>query len=264
VRIFSLNVPAGNDRALILAYSSPLQGYALVGAKSLMNQPVPGALNGGSQVVLGPADAVTVYQPITYSNAPAAYSAPVTIADYIMSGGRGFSIGNYTTSFPVFPSGAAVGGDFYETFAMAASSAKPTEMMILAKSFTSAGPLSFAFPSPWPYAGPQPAALPTFDLSYAGFGGKTGVYEAAYMDWSKPTVGNYEIYVVASSNYLNGAAALAVPDLSALPGFLAPPSAGTSVNWVALIAQDSAGIAMPLSSSATITTVENSGTYTVP
>jgi hypothetical protein len=263
---FNLNVPAGNDRVLILAYNNlGLQGSSLVGAKSLTNQSVPGVLDGGNQVVLGPADAVVARQPITYANVPGGYGEPVTIGDYIIAAsGGGFSFGNYTTDFPVFPAGAAVSGDYYQAFAMAKSSAKPTQMMILGKSFTSAAPLFFNFPPPWSYAGPQPAARPTFDLAYSGFPSKTGTYMAAYTDWTVSTTGIYEIYMVASSNYLKGATTLTVPDLTGLAGFVAPPSSGSNVNWVALIAQDSVGIAMPMSSSATITTVENGGTYTVP
>jgi hypothetical protein len=260
---FNLNVPAGNDRVLILAYSNlGLQGSSLVGAKSLTNQLVPGALNGGDQVVLGPADAVVTWQPINYANAPGGYSEPITIGNYIIGGG--FSFGNYTTEFPVLPAGAVVSGDYYEAFAMAKNSAKPTEMMILGKSFTSAGPLSFSFPPPWSYAGPQPAIRPTFDFNYSGFSSKTGTYMAAYTDWTISTTGIYEVYLVASANYLNGANSLSVPDLSGLAGFIAPPPSGTNVNWVALIAQDSAGIARPMSANSTITTVENGGSYTVP
>ena len=263
---FSLNVPAGNDRVLVLAYQNQgLQGVSLVGAKSLTNQSVPGALNGGNQLVLGTSDAVTVRQPITYSNAPGGYTAPITIADYITgSAGGGYSFGNYTTEYPVLPAGAVVSGDFYEAYAMASNTAKAGEMMIVGKSFTSAGPLSFAFPAPWSYAGPQPAARPTFDFGYSGFAGKSGTYAAAYIDWTVSTAGIYEVYLVSSANYLNGSTSLSVPDLSGLTGFIAPPATGTKVNWVALMAQDSVGIAMPMSSNATITTVENGGSYTVP
>lgn len=263
---FNLNVPTGNDRVLILAYNNlGLQGNSLVGAKSLTNQPVPGALNGGNPVVLGPADAVVTRQPITYANVPGGYSQPATVGDYIIApSGGGFSFGNYTTDFPVFPAGAVVSGDYYEAFAMAKNAAKPTEMMILGKSFTSAGPLSFNFPPPWSYGGPQPAARPAFDFAYSGFLSKTGTYMAAYTDWTVPTTGIYEIYMVASANYLNGATTLTVPDLTGLTGFVAQPPSGTNVNWVALIAQDSAGIAVPMSASSTITTVENGGSYTAP
>lgn len=262
---FNLNVPVGNDRVLILAYNFGLQGSSLVGAKSLTNQTVPGGLNGGNQIVLGPADVVVTRQPITYANVPGGYSEPVTVGDYIIAPtGGGFSFGNYTTDFPVLPASAVVSGDYYEAFATAKNSAKPTEMMILGKSFTSAGPLSFSFPLPWSNAGPQPATRPTFDFAYSGFPARTGTYMAAYTDWTVPTTGIYEIYMVASSNYLNGATTLTVPDLTGLAGFVASPTSGTNVNWVALIAQDSGGIAMPMSANSTITTVENGGSYTVP
>jgi hypothetical protein len=260
-----LSVPAGTDRVEIVAFNSTAQGLTALAAKNFSNQAVPGALNGGAQVVLGASDLTTTPQPITYSNVPAGYSAPSMTADFVLAGGGGFAVASGTTTqYPAVPVGAVVSGDFYEIFASAKNAAKPTEMMICAKSSTTAGPVSFTFPAPWSYAGPTPATLPTFDFSYAGFNGKTGVFATGRTDWNNPTVGNVEFEIVASANYLGGSTSLAFPDLSGLAGFVAPPASGTNVSWVALMAQSSFGSPQPMPTNATITTVENSGTYTAP
>jgi hypothetical protein len=261
---FSLNVPAGNDRVEIVAFNGTAQGLTALAARSFSNQTVPGALNGGAQVVLGASDLTSNPQPITNSNVPAGYTTPFATADFILAGGGGFAVATGATQYPVLPAGAAENGDFYEIFSSARNAAKPTEMMICAKSSTTAGPVSFTFPTAWSYAGPTPAILPTFDFSYPGFTVKTGVFATATMDWNNPLVGNLEIVVVASANYLNGSSRVAIPDLSGLTGFVSPPSSGTTVGWVALMAQSSVGAPQPMPTNATITTVANSGSYLVP
>jgi hypothetical protein len=260
---FNFSAPVGNDRVEVLAYNSTSQGATVVGVKSFSNQAVPGSLNGGSPVIFTQADQ-TILQTITYTNVPNGYSSPFTAVGYLFGGAGGTSIATATTQYPELPAAAAVSGDFYEFFATARNAGKPTEMAIVAKSATTAGPMTFAFPAPWIYAGPSPAALPTFDLSYSGFSGRTGVYQTALANWYNPNIGTLEISVVASANYLNGSTMVSFPDLSGLAGFVSPPSSGTQVAWVALIAQSSAGEPQPMSSNATIATVENGGNFTVP
>jgi hypothetical protein len=105
--------------------------------------------------------------------------------------------------------------------------------------------------------------LPTFDFSYAGLGGKNGSFDSAFLLWATADVID-QYLVIASSNYLQGSTTVAFPDLSGIAGFMAQPPSGTVVVWVSLIAQDSLGVSQPLTANATITTVENSGKYTVP
>ena len=260
---FSVDAPTGNDRVEVLAFNSTSGTSTLVGAKSFSNQSVPGALNGGSLVVFTSADETTL-QPITYSDVPGGYSAPSTGVAYQYGGAGGSWIASATAQYPVLPAGAMVSGDFYEFFATAQNAGKPTEMAIVARSTTTAGPMQFSFPSPWIYAGPTPAALPSFDFSYSGFTGRSGVFETAIVTWHNPALGNLEFLALTSANYLKGTNAIKFPDLSAINGFIPPPSSGTQVTWVALIAQSSAGEPQLMPSNASITTVENGGSYTVP
>lgn len=73
-----------------------------------------------------------------------------------------------------------------------------------------------------------------------------------------------QIAVTASANYQNGSTTLAIPDLSALPGFVPAPASGTLVIWVSLIEENGLGIQQSMSNNPVIASVENSGFYTVP
>jgi hypothetical protein len=263
---FSLNAPAGNDRVEVLAYNNVAQGATstatLVAAKNFANQTVPGALNGGTQVVLGAGDATT-NQMIAYSNVPSGYSAPSTQIRFDMGGHGDFSIATAATQYPVLPAGAVASGDFYEFSSAAANSAKPSEITVVTKFLANPGAVSLAFPSPWSYAGPSPAVLPSFNFSYSGFSGDDGVFDSVLLGWAAPT--NFNQYrVIASSNYLAGSTIVAFPNLSNIEGFIAQPPSGTEVTWVGQITQSSLGVSQPISSNATIKTVGNDGSYTVP
>jgi hypothetical protein len=263
---FSLNAPSGNDRVEVLAYNNVPDGgtsvATLVAAKNFTNQTIPGALNGGSPVVLGAGDETSI-QTIAYANVPTGYSAPSTQVDFNMGGHGRFPIATASTQYPLLPAGAISGSDFYEFFSTATNSSKPSEQMIVTKDMANPGALSFTFPSPWSYAGPSPAALPSFTFSYSGFSGNAGVYDTALLGWS--TSGSLTQYLmIASSNYQGGATTMAFPDLSNVAGFPAPPPSGTGITWVAAVTQSSKGVSQPISSNATITTVANFGFYTVP
>jgi hypothetical protein len=257
---FSLTVPAGTDRVEVLAYDTTTQGFqatsTLLAARNLDNQTVPGSLNGGAQVVFTAADRTTA-QTITYSNLPAGYSGS-TLAELIMAGGAGgFSVSQSSTQYSVVPAAAMKAGDSYAFVANAMNSANPTQMMIVATSSTTAVPVSFTFPEPWSYSGPAPAALPVFNIAYTGFTQTTGVTQSAVISWGFALTS--QIFISATASYQGGSTALAIPDLSALSGFLPPPPSGTPVIWVALIAQNNTSSSTPI-----LTSVENSGTYTVP
>ena len=262
VASFSLNAPMGSDRVEVLAFNrvsqGPLQTFSLVAAKNFSSQPIPGALNGGSPVVLGSADETT-QAPITYSNIPSGSSAPSTIVIYQMAGGGAFSIADSAVSqYPVLPPGAVQNGDSY-VFVATARNGFQAESSTITNSAGAA--VSFVFPDPWSYAGPTPAALPTFDLNYTGFAGQGNVRESASVGWSVGAYSEDFITIAATANYLNGGTTLAIPDLSGTQGFLANPASGVQAVWAAQISQSTGGTAGSLTASKS---VQNGGTYTVP
>jgi hypothetical protein len=123
------------------------------------------------------------------------------------------------------------------------------------------GPQAFTFPTPWTYAGPTAAALPTFNFDYAGFSGTTDVTREGIIEWSSGTSVS-SINMLASANYQNGATAISIPDLSGITGFIAPAPTGTTIHWQAGIGQ---GVSVgSVDSSSTVTSVGNSGAYTEP
>jgi hypothetical protein len=258
---FSFSAPAGNDRVLVLAYSATGQGLtagsSLVAARNFPSQTVPGVLNGGNTVALGAADLVSS-QPITYSNLPSGYSAPSTTVVW-GGGGGAFVIADHATSqYPALPAGAVQSGDRYGFSARSHSSAKVSEAVSVNLYASEGGPLEVRFPPSWAYGGPAPAALPAFDFSYAGMTNRGGVFYIAYVSWPRGSTAWADFLVGTSASAVNGSTVV-FPDLSGLPGFLAPPGPGTDVAWGASIMQTNWGQA-----SSSFAAVENSGEYTVP
>lgn len=264
---FSLTAAAGNDRVAVLAYGltsgSNGQVLNLVGMKNFSSQAVPGALNGGSAVVLGATDQTSM-EPITYNSVPSGYSAPSAVVSYEMGGTSGFLVTNLaSTQYPAVPAGAVQSGDYYVFNATAHNSSNPSETVAVNLNSTG-GPVSFTFPTPWTYAGPTPAALPTFDFVNTGFTGKTGVSQNATLTWVPGTFQQSVVQVMATANYQNGSTSLTFPDLSSVPGFLAAPASGVNVNWGAGILQSDSGFLQPTSSSTMQNEVLNTGAYTEP
>ena len=263
---FSFQAPAGSDRVEVLAYQIALVGgsMSLVAAKNFTNQTVPGTLNGGNQVVLSAADETTS-EPITYSNAPSGYNAPTTAAQLVMSSGglNIVTLSDTAAQYSVLPASAFASGDYYQFEAATNNSTNAGESMLVYKTLTSPGPLSFTFPPPWTYAGPTPAALPAFNFAYTGISGN-GTFDSAVVYWSGPF--GYNLFqVAATANYMNGSTTLAFPDLSSLTGFAPPPPSGTKMSWSASIAQNSAGPEQPLPmNGGTLTAVQNAGNYNMP
>ena len=259
---FSVKVSSGNDRIEALAYSGNGTPLNLLAARNFSAQAVPGILNNGNSVVFGAADATTS-QPLSYTNLPSGYSTPITTAYLSSSGTLTFPVtAPAATEYSVLPSASVESGDYYWFLSSASNSAHPQEMVLSETSVASPGPVSIAFPPPWSYAGPVPAALPTFDMSYNGFTGTKGIYDTAFLGWN---VGNSysTITLVASANYQNGSTRLALPDLSGTSGFIAPVS-GTSVLWGAVIQQWGSGVLDSAHNSGNVLGVENTGYYTVP
>lgn len=264
----SMDAPAGSDRVLVLAYNQS-QGEFEQGplaAKNFESQTVPGALNGGDTVVFGTADE-TASEPITYSNVPSGFNAGSFVLVQLVMGGVDavlYQLGA-ATSYPVMPASATESGDYYLVYGGAGETG--SNSFVSSGTATSGGPVSFALPAPWSYSGPTPAALPSFTLNYTGFSGQANVYQEVEIDcWSgcNSTVANL-IQVDATVDYQDGSTTLAIPDLSGVTGFLAPPTSGMGVLWYADVWKTSYGltnVVPPLNS--TWSEVSNSGYYTVP
>jgi len=266
----TLAAPVGTDRVDILAWNlgpNASNQYVLTtnAARSYTGQAVPGNLNGGDAVVLGAEDLVTS-QSITYTHAPTQFGAPTALVDYVPAGSTYallLAIGA-TSTYPVLPAGVAQGGGSYEIQAEAFSLSSPFAAVSVAQRFSTAGPVSIDFPTPWFYAGPAPAAFPAMTFDYTGFSGRSGVTQLSQMTWL--TGSNAQsVYVTRSSAaYQGGSSTMTMPDLSHLSGFLPPPPSGTQATWSAAVLQSDSGSFQPASGNSTQSTVLADGTFTVP
>jgi len=257
---FSQPGPVGNDRVLVVAYNS--QG-ASVAAKNFDSQTVPGALNGGNKVVFSAADETTPTA-ITYNNVPSGFSSPSTSVYLATAGGsQTIAYGGGTTQYPALPAAVIENGDAYFFEASSALTSGGVYSEVSTETTTSGGPLSITFPAPWSYAGLTPAALPSFAIGYSGFAGKTNVVQQAMLLW-QPGIGTSLIFVNATADYQGGSTTLAVPDLSGVSGFVAPPASGKSVEWTASVTQQSIALWSKAPLNSTSSFVLNNGTYTVP
>lgn len=257
---FSASAPTGNDRVDLLAYGSQSGSLSLLWAKDFPTQAVPGTLNGGNTIAMGPADA-TVSQPITYANVPSGFT-PTTYVSYNLSSGGSFLVANNAVSqYPALPTAIAKAGDYYEFEATAANGTNSSVSSYAG--ISSPGPVNLTFPAPWTYSGPTPAALPTFDFSYTGFVGKSSVLHTGSILWPKPNFTHFYLLEI-TPNALNGSTTATMPDLSGIPGFLAPPTSGQSVSWYADTIQEDTKTGQPIGLGSTSSNVQTYGSLTVP
>jgi len=258
---FSVQEPVGLQRVIVTAYNTAI----LLAAKNFENQPVPGALNNGNTVVLGPADETTL-QAITYNSVPSGFSTSAevgygTYAELVMSEYGGVILAwPATTQYPVLPSGATESGDYYY---VNTSAGNGEETMIIDKTSPSGVPIAFTFPPAWGYSGPTPAALPTFNVAYAGFSGGSGLSYQVGFSWSPDSETSAGFEVSATGNYLNGARTITFPNLTGLTGFSGPVS-GANVLWNATISQVAYDSTPSSPNNATTTTISDTGRYIVP
>lgn len=272
----SLTAPAGSDRVDIMVYAFSLPGsfvsQYIVAAKSFTGVAVPGALNGGSNVVFSSADA-TIQEPITYNNAPSGFS-PASALVLVTPAGEQYSyLANLeaTTAYSALPASIAQSGDQYFLSASTSNVVTSGQSSIVesvseSRNFAGAGPVTVTFPAPWSYSGPTPAALPTLDIDYSGFAGQPNVADEAAIEWSPPSDANTQYFyqLTSTSNYQDGSATVKFPDLSTLTGFIPDPVSGATVNWTAEVLQSTVGPWQPESNNVTGFSVGDNGTYKVP
>jgi hypothetical protein len=233
----------------------------------LRAQTVPGALNGGATVVFGTGDEV-VPQTITYNNVPTGYLLSSPLVIYQTAGGASIllDLNGPPGQYLALPSAAYQSGDSYlfsaEAVSLAGNQSLGGGTSVGVETFSSSGgPQTLTFPAPWSYAGPTPAALPTFNFTYSGFSGPSNVSQAAIITWYQATSSINQISMTATANYQSGSTSMTIPDLSNLTGFLTPQASGT-IYWTALLNQGNLVGANP--PSGTTQSVSNYGTYALP
>jgi hypothetical protein len=269
---FSFAMPSGSNDVAFVAFDST--GKAL-GVKIARLQSIPGAVNGGSTVLLGPGDATTM-QPGTVSNVPAGFLTPGIFAQYHTANGTAFSLvqslgfnSQAPITYPAVPTTATQGGDFYlyQTSTLPNPPGLNQQIGSTLTTTNGGGPVAMTLPAPWSFAGPAAARFPTFTFDYSGFSGQPAVSQQATLIWPTGTTSRNFLSVIATANFQNGATTLTIPDLTALSGFFTPAPSGTQVGWLADIFGGTAqqfifSVNPPPNGS--ISFVENRGSYIQP
>jgi hypothetical protein len=211
----------------------------VVAVKILRSQTVPGAANGGQTVVLAATDE-TAYQTISVTNVLPGFTGAEPATVYETEKGTFFPVipisfsGPPVSHYAVVPATEAQASDKYR-FSVSDIRTQPsgctqqvgTQYASITSSSASASTVTLPLPAPLAYSQPPLDLFPSFDVSYTGFSANDSVE----IGWS-PTAGSVSnLTVTATAAYQNGAAALAVPDLTSLAGFLAAPSSGDIVSW---------------------------------
>jgi hypothetical protein len=259
---FNTSLPVGTSDLAVVA----LDGLShVLAVKIVRAQAVPGAINGGNTIVLGPGDRTTL-QPITLNNVPAGFT-PFTSVDFHTATGTSIFMLNLDSSiaYAALPASAVQAGDFYFFNNGAIDTAGQTLAGTLLTSTSGGGPITFIIPPPESFPGPTPAPFPTFTFGPIGNGIQESAVQAQ-INWGFSNTSNH-ITVTATGTSQNGAATLTVPNLSSLPGFLARPLPGTGVFWTARKYDGSVhnfvlSATMPPNGSVVLT--QNQGSYVVP
>lgn len=208
-----------------------------IAVRIVRSQTVPGAINGGNLIVLGPSN-LTTQQPVTVNNIPPGFNPPFIEAVYHTANGL-VPLNGSATQYSAVPSSEAQPGDFYVVSTSAEGTLGSNFSLIGVVQRSAGGPLTANLPQPWAFSGPVPVSgtFPKFQMDYTGFTGAAGSFDSAAVSWQQSTFFYPSIEVIATPGFLNGSDIVTVPDLSSLRGFFAPPTTSLSGNiqWTASI-----------------------------
>lgn len=259
---FNVNLPTGANDIAALALDGSNNVLAV---KIVRSQTVPGAVNGGSTIVLGPSDETTL-QSVTVNNTPVGFIPAEQFVEYITPNGTALGLGlSSAPQYRAVPSAAGQPGDMY--FIDSSTDDTATRDLVVGVNLTmsSANPLTINLPPVWSFSGPAPTAFPTFTFNYSGFNIAANLSYQAIIQWQPTPSTLTGITVTATASFQNNATTLRIPNLTSLPGFFAPAPTGTLIDWNATIFNGDQSLAlvteMPAGSGPF---VETRGTYTEP
>lgn len=221
-------MPVGSNDVAAIALDS---SHNVLGVKIVRSQTIPGTVNGGAGIILGPADQ-TSPQSLTVTNVPS--GTPEASVSYNTANGTRIFLTNSSVSanpqtYQALPAAAAQSGDFY------AYESNIGGTGITTTTTSGGGAFTLSLPTPWTFSGPTPAKLPTFTLVYTGFTGQAAVSDQALIQWQTGATTSNEITVTATANFQGASTTITIPDLSAVSGFFGPAPTGTTINWAAAI-----------------------------
>jgi hypothetical protein len=267
---FAFSMPIGNNDVGVIAAAPHFDEVLAI--KILRSQTIPGVLNGGSVVSLSSADAPTS-QNLTTTNVPSGFfNPPVASVRFHTATGTvlGLPRSGITLNpkpYAGVPPALTLPTDFYEYESFSSDAATQNQTVRITTTTTNGGgAFTQALPAPWSWNGPAPAKFPTFNFVYSGFNTLPAVSDQASISWGTPGVSD-QITMVATANFQSGATTITIPDLTSLPGFLAPAPTSTTINWVADIfggTEQEFTFSANLPANSSIQSVENKGTFVQP
>ena len=224
---YSLTCATGTQDIVVQAVDPSDNTLAV---KIVRSQALPAGASSLNISSLGTPD-TTSTQTYTLSGIPSGEGSPTAAVYYFTSGGTEFLLSSFVAQiYSVVSATDSASGDYYEAFASASASTGSPQQVDF-QLFNPAKALSLVFPAVWTYAGPAPASFPTFSTGYSGFTNSGAVTYEAIAAWTSGTQSIRSV-VVATANWLkDSGATLALPNLTALTGFAAPPASGTMVTW---------------------------------
>ncbi|MGH7755046.1 MAG: hypothetical protein ACREM8_02025, partial [Vulcanimicrobiaceae bacterium] len=233
---FSAQLATGTNDVAIIAFDANNNPLAVKFARA---QSVPGTINGGAPIILTPADHLTS-APVTINGLPAGYGGNGGLfAIFTTANGTQIDLpGENPPAYQVIAAVDTAPGDSYAFSSVADLSAPALTASVTAIEYApTAGAVTLNYPAPWTYAGPAPAAFPTFNFTYAGFSGLPKVTYEAQIVWQAGANAQTTdtINVFATPAYLGSLTAVTIPNLAAGPGFFASAPAGATVRWTGQI-----------------------------
>ena len=274
----NLQLTSGTTDIAVVAYD---QYYNPLATYILYSQTIPGPINGGNPVVLSPSDATSLVT-VNYQNPPSGWTNPFLFASFVTQNNGVFvPLENYSLSgasyYAIPASQQKPGGLYWIETGVSYPEANSNFMGNVSVGLTSQNPVpSVTLPAPLPTSDEVAtvATWPTFNIAYAGFSnlGLTASNWQATLSWQVPDPyiysqspsTYYSLSVMATSAYLSGATTLPVQDLSSIPGFIAPPSTGNSVQWSVSVWGQNDTNGSSMQSGLAYANAEVSGSYTAP
>lgn len=228
---FNVSLPAGTNDVAVIATGSA-SGFPPLALKIFRGQSVPGAVNGGNTIVLGPANQ-TVNQPVTVNNIQSG-SVATTGVFFRTANGTQFALqaNSQATQYPDVPTGTVQSGDVYVYEAVAQP---PSLAAILRTTSTGGGPVTITLPNAWVSSNPTSIGSPTtFTFDYPGFSGAPLLAEEAEVFWSS-LPNTFALKVFATATFQNGANTITFPKPDGSGPIFGCCSSGLSVGFNATI-----------------------------
>ena len=225
---FVVNMPIGmNDVAISVLDGS----FNLLAIRILRGQTVPGPINGGNTITIGPQD-LFANEPVSVNNVPPGDLAVLLIQLHTVNGTSLGLLNQTLMQYAALPAASIQSGDYY-SYQVSTSA---FHVGALQTATSGVGPVTMTVPDPWTYFGPKPAAFPTFTFNYSGNLQMPLVAQEAVLRWSTPEAADLTLSVIATASFQSGANTITLPNLpSQVNGFLPPQTSGNTVAWYASI-----------------------------